>query len=411
MKLTARFIVPVDAPVICNGAVLVEEGLIREFGLAGDFRRETTIDYGDAVICPGLVNAHTHLELSFLAGQVSVSTSFTDWLRRLRNATRPDVNKADRVRHAMEHGITQLIGGGTTTVGDITNHPPWSREVLSSSPLRAVSFGEVIAIGTIRGRLEERLEVAATTEHSRRLFRAGISPHAPYTVEPDGLRACAARADALAAPLCIHLAETADEDSFTRSRMGPLADFLKEVAVWDDQIPVSGCGPVELVGACGLLGCRTLLAHANYVTDADIDRIARGGASVAYCPRTHAAFGHVPHRFRDMQAAGVNVCIGTDSLASNPSLSMLDEIRFLRQHHPNVPSAVLLEMATLCGARALGLADATGSIAVGKSADLVVLRSDEPSSADRWDQFLELTAGPLELYIAGVPQLSARDGR
>lgn len=408
MKLAAHFVVPVGAPAIKNGAVCIEGGLIRAVGKASEVSGAPVIDYGDAVICPGFINAHTHLELSCLAGQVAVTTSFADWLHRLRAATLSSGESEDRVREAMELGISQLIVGGSTAVGDISKHPEWSREALASSPFRAVSFGEVIAIGTIRHRLHERLEAAATSIYGSPRFRAGISPHAPYTVEPDGLRTCAHRAQSFHLPLCIHLAETAEEETFTRSRQGPFAEFLKIVGIWDEAIPTSGCGPVELALTCGLLGPRTLLAHANYVSDADIGRVARSGASVAYCPRTHAAFGHGPHRFRDMRAAGINVCIGTDSLASSPSLSMLDEIRFLSRRNPDVDSDMLLAMATINGARALGFAETTGSIAIGKSADLVVLRSDESPTGNRWDPFLHGTCPPLEVYIGGIQQLSVR---
>ena len=176
--------------------------------------------------------------------------------------------------------------------------------------------------------------------------------------------------------------------------------FLRRLGLWDEQSPRSGCTPVELCAAAGLLGPETLLAHANYVSDADIATIAASRASVAYCPRTHDAFGHDPHRFRDMLRAGVNVCLGTDSLASNPSLSILDELRFLRMKCHDVAPRELLAMATLRGAAALGFADLTGSITPGKSADLVVIPL-VPSKRASWESFLDSAVIPLAVYLAG----------
>ena len=161
----------------------------------------------------------------------------------------------------------------------------------------------------------------------------------------------------------------------------------------------------------GVLGPSAIIAHANYLTDGDIAQIAATGATVAYCPRTHQAFGHPPHRFRDILKAGINVCIGTDSLASNPSLSVLDELRFLRNLHPDFPAGTLLAMGTLHGAQALGFADIAGSIRVGKPADLVVIPHDPPATTSAWTRVLESDRQPFEVYIAGAPQLRSPDGK
>lgn len=390
MILTARFVAPIDQPVIENGAVVIHDGLIGRVGRARELADRTAVDYGDAVICPGFVNAHTHLELTYLAGRVPPTPDFIDWLRRLYSEFVASPPTRESVRRSVEDGIRQSLALGVTTVGDITRHPAWTRDVIRQSPMRAVSFGEVIAIGALRGKLAERLHRAASREQDSDRLTAGLSPHAPYTVEPEGLTACAGMTHANRATnqqehaentsqrkyipfrLCIHAAESRVEADFTRSRHGPFTSYLRDLDLWDDEIPVGGCGPIELLQRTGLLTPRTVLAHANYVTDEDISLIARGGASVAYCPRTHHAFGHPPHRFRDMLAAGINVGIGTDSLASNPSLSILDELRFLKRQHPGVSVDLLLELGTIGGARALGLDHVVGTLTPGKRADLVV---------------------------------------
>jgi len=413
MILQARFVVPVDSPPIEGGAVVVEHGRITAVGRASDLRGTDALDYGDAVITPGFVNAHTHLELSSLAHQVPPTPDFIDWLRRLIAAMPPTTSnpseQKENIQTAVRTGVALSLAAGVTTIGDITRHPHWTREILAASEVRGVSFGEITAIGRGRHLLGERLASAASTEYQTERLRVGLSPHAPYSVEPDAMRACAERARVLALPLCIHAAETADEEEFTSRREGRFVDFLGELGVWDEEIRAAGCGSVELCRLTGLLGPRTVLAHANYVSDGEITQVANHGASVAYCPRTHHAFHHPAHRFRDMLEAGVNVCIATDSLASNPSLSILDELRFLRNAHRSLPSLELLAMGTRRGAQALGFADTVGTLTVGKAADLVVIPLDPSQRIDAWDQILTSAAQPIQVYVDGVPHLGTID--
>lgn len=402
MMLKSRYVVPVDGPVIENGGVVIREGRIAAVGRAADLHASPVIDHGDAVICPGFINAHTHLELTLLAGKIPPSPDFVDWLKRLIGLLAAQPATLENVAEAVNLGIAQSLAAGVTSIGDITRRPAWSRGPLGGSPIRAVSFGEVIAMGRGRIQLRERLEAAASIECQTNRLHIGISPHSPYTVEPDGLRACADRGRRMNAPLCIHLAETAEEALFTQSRSGRFAEFLQEMGIGDEDIPTSGCTPVELCRATGGLGRRTIVAHGNYVSDADIAIIADSGASVAYCPRTHHAFGHPPHPFREMLRAGINVCIGTDSLASNPSLSILDELRFLHERHPDVATHELMAMGTIGGAAALGYADECGSLTVGKAADIVVIPLE---NGNQWDSFLESPQTPSAVYIDGVRQL------
>jgi len=399
--LKARFVAPVDGPVIENGGVMIREATIEAVGPADMLPNGPTVDFGQAVICPGFVNAHTHLEFSQLAGAIPPSSDFAGWLGRLTAAVVDTAVSRETVQAAMAVGIAQSLSSGVTTVGDITRYPQWTREALAASPLGGVSFGEVIAIGRTRALLSERLDAAVFPIKGNGRLRSGIAPHSPYTVEPEAMRACAAHALRIDAPLCIHLLESADEDSFTKSASGALAEHLRRVGAWDESIPISSCGPVELALATGLLTPRTIIAHGNYATAEDIERIAQCRCSVAYCPRTHQAFGHPPHPFRAMLAAGINVCVGTDSLASNPGLSVLDELRWLRRTYPEFPAGQLLLMGTLAGAKALGCGEVVGSISTGKRADLAVLPLE---SGDSWESVLDSSAPPVAVYLAGMGQ-------
>lgn len=401
MLIKARYVVPVDAPVIEDGGVKIEGGKITAVGPARELSDDATTDYGDAVICPGFVNAHTHLELTSCAGLVPPTLEFTDWLQHLIAVARVKLADREDVDASVLAGIDQSLLSGVTLVGDITSRPDLSRPHLANSALRCVSFGEVIAIGTMRNRYTERLDAALNRDLETATCRVGVSPHAPYTVEPGPMRRCSARADEMDAPIAIHLAETAAEIEFTRNCSGPFSQHLQALGVWDNRIPVPQCSPVEVANRCGVLGPRTVIAHGNYITDLEVDFIARSGASVAYCPRTHDAFGHEPHRFRDMLAAGVNVCIGTDSLASNPSLSILDELRFLRHKYSDLDPMELLRMGTLRGAKALGFADVTGSLTPGKSADVVVIPIDAGVSKQEWASIFDSDVEPSTLLVSG----------
>ncbi len=404
MILAARYVVPVDRPEIEGGAVRIEGGRIVEVAPRREVARspgETVIDYEDAAILPGLVNAHTHLELSLHAGRFNPAASFPDWLSQVAGEFLREPPTQHQVAEACRAGIRQSMAAGVTTVGDITRSPRWSRPILAASPLRCVSFGEVISVGNRRGLFHDRLATALEADHASERLRIGLSPHSPYNVEPDGLRQCAIVATERDLPLALHLAESSDEVAFTLSGSGGLANFLRTIGIWDDRIPISGTRPLEVVRRAGLLSRRTILIHCNFVNDEEVQAIAESGASVAFCPRTHHAFGHPPHRFADMLAAGVNVCIGTDSLASNPSLSVLDELRFLNRSGCGISPAQLLKMASINGAEAMGLSASVGSIAPGKFADFCIVPLNPLDNASAIRALLECDQLPAAVYVAG----------
>jgi len=401
MLIRAKHVVPVDGPAIKNGAVRIAGDHIAEVGSAKSVDGSPTIDFGDAVILPGFVNAHTHLELGYCSALATDSLDFIAWLDRLIDARRRSIDLSADMAGSVRDGVHLSLSAGVTTLGDITTDPRLTRAELTRGPLRVVSFGEVIAMGATRGQLRDRLESALGDAHASGYVSVGVSPHSPYTVEPDGIRACADAATRLRLPLCMHLAETEAESQFTRDAAGPFRTFLERLRLWDGQTPCSHLSPVALAHACGALGSRTVLAHCNYVDDGDINLFVRTGAHVVYCPRTHAAFGHQPHRFDTMLNAGVNVCFGTDSLASNPSLSVLDEVRFVGRMRCDVEPATLIAMGTLRGAIALGLSDVIGTLSPGKSADLTVVPLDPSGSSDALDNLLACDHQPIATYIRG----------
>jgi len=368
--LTARWVFPVDSPPLERGVITVADDKIVAVQAHG--RPSVGLDLGDAAVLPGLVNAHTHLDLSAMRGLAPPTPHFTDWLRQViahrRNRT-PEQVQAD-----VRAGLAECLRFGTTLLGDISGDGG-SWDVLAAAPVRSVVFCEMLGLP------EERVEaarVAATSwvvAHSATPnSRPGVSPHAPYSVHVNLFNKANELGQEFHIPVATHLGETAAELQLLRQHTGPFAEFLQELGVWEPEGLVSS--EMHALRHCCRSNVRTLFVHGNYLPPTAV--VPRSG-TIVYCPRTHAAFGHPPHPFREFLARGVRVAVGTDSLASNPDLDVLAEIRFLHRLYPDVPGATLLRMATLSGAEALGWADETGSLTPGKSADLVVvpLRGDD----------------------------------
>jgi cytosine/adenosine deaminase-related metal-dependent hydrolase len=213
--------------------------------------------------------------------------------------------------------------------------------------------------------------------------RPGLSPHAPYSVRASLFSDAARLAGEYAAPLATHLAETEEELELLRDHAGPFKTFLQELGVWDPEGLVEHVG--QVMERCVMAGGK-LLVHGNHL---GASAVIPAGSTIVYCPRTHAAFGHRPHPFREFLAHGVNVALGTDSLASNPDLDLLGEARFLHRNCPDFPADAVLRMATLNGAEALGWSAETGSLTPGKSADLVAVPLPNEEADDPHTLLLE----------------------
>jgi cytosine/adenosine deaminase-related metal-dependent hydrolase len=395
--LSARWIFPVDGQPLRQGTVTIHGEKILAVEAAG--RRSADIDLGNAAVLPGLVNTHTHLDLTGLRGHCTPAEfipesgfgwlirylfrgeeaaeryraerraerrgyGFTGWLRaviRHRRRRTPAQVEAD-----IRAGLAESIRRGTTLIGDISASG-LSWPVLAAAPIRSVVFHELL--GLTESRAEAALRDGSAWLASRpatATCRPGLSPHAPYSVRASLFAAVAALRPP--PPITIHLAETRAESELLRSHAGPFVPFLEELGVWD---------PAGLVRDAGaVLGMFTAPAHRLFVHGNYLDPATSlpPGSSLVYCPRTHAAFHHEPYPLAAFLKAGINVALGTDSLASNPDLDLLAEARHVRcQYDRELPGETILAMATQTGAWALGWEDETGTLTPGKSADLVVL--------------------------------------
>ena len=231
----------------------------------------------------------------------------------------------------------------------------------------------------------------------------GLAPHTPYTVSFADLTATANLAASKRLPFTLHFLETPDEAQWLAAgSAGQTSELHKFLAARGMPADAPTGGPFGLLERAGILAARPLLAHVNYIDDADLNRLAAAQASVAFCPRAHAFFGHAPHRWRDMLAAGINVCLGTDSLASNSSLSILDELRYLRRQYEDAPAQTLLEMGTIRAARALGMADSIGSLGQGKLADFITIPIGE-GARDPIVEILDSNREVTGVWVNGQP--------
>jgi cytosine/adenosine deaminase-related metal-dependent hydrolase len=411
----ARWILPVTSDPIENGCIVVDEGRITSIGKVGP-RVSSATDLGDVVLLPGFVNAHTHLELSFCRGCVPYRGSFVGWLQDLTALlTGEHATDEETLRESLRTGIRQSLAAGVTAVADIGhNRNPlqeWAR-----APLHTVGFLEVLGMGSRRAADHKRSirravalceqsdasdRRAARAEARGSLKRVGISPHAPYSTDTSVYREAITYAVKNRRPICTHLAESREEGAFLADGTGPLRELLEMWNLWDGSFAPPACSPIEYASRIGLLGCDPLLAHVNYVTDHDLQLLKQSAPSIVYCPRTHAFFGHEPHRWAEMIARGLNVCIGTDSLASNDTLSVLDELRFVWRQGVPVRPARLLAMGTTAGARALGWHHEIGSLEPGKRADFVTIPLAHRQTGDPIDDLLSSDTTPAAVYLSG----------
>lgn len=377
--LRARWVLPIDAPPLEGGYVAVSDGVIAEVCGSNPDRGPVT-DLGDVILLPGLVNAHTHLEFSGLAKPLGTpGMSLPTWIRTVI----ADRGRGDRdAAAAIAAGLRESAAAGVTTIGEIATSPTAIYDV-DQSP-RSLLFQEAIGfsagrVDSVAAEMERRVEAAGDA--------AGISPHAPYTVHPQLLARLVDLAISKQLPIAMHLAESREELQLLREGAGPFQELLAERSMWDGATIPRGSRPLDYLRQLARAP-RSLAIHGNYFAAEEIEFAAaqRERMSVVYCPRTHAYFGHEPYPLEEMLAAGVQVVLGTDSRASNPDLNLLSEVQFAAGRFPGVDPAVLLRMATLNAATALGLGDFVGSLTAGKRAELTAVRCD----GDRNDPYRAL---------------------
>ena len=378
MILQSRAIWAGKGNLIADGAVRVRGKRIAEVGARREMAPEAgepVVDLGDSIIFPAFINAHCHLDYSGLAGELSPGTSFADWLAQIvsikQSLTHDDHETAWLV------GADMLLSTGCGTVANIESVPGMYASMAPQTPLQVCPFIELIAYHSEDETDAIELAQSELVANKPLALRVGVSPHAPYTMTPEGLNALAMFADEHLLPMSIHLAESNDEWDMFAHGAGPLYETMSSLGrVMDD------CGkgtPVQHLAKAAGFSKNTLVVHANRLIDADVEILQRVGANVVHCPRSHAWFRHANFDYNRLAKAGVNICLGTDSLASTggetavTGLSIFSEMQEFSRNYPQLSCEDLLQMATVNGAVALGLGNEVGVLKEGFIANMAVI--------------------------------------
>jgi 5-methylthioadenosine/S-adenosylhomocysteine deaminase len=410
---TADWVLPISSAPIRDGAVLVEAGRIAFVGAAsavtvtpGAIR---TVPLGNAALMPGLVNAHSHLELTLLRGFLE-GLDFRDWLGALTTIRR-DLMSEGVLLDASRAGIREALRNGITCLADTTDSGA-PLTAMREYGVRGVAYLEVFgpdpaqcdgAIAQLTAR------VLAARAYDTALVRVGVSPHAPYTVSRDLFAATAALSRREALPMAVHVAESPAEMRFVRDGAGPFADRLR---ARDIAVAAQAESPIALLEATGVLAAQPLLIHVIQADDRDMARIAEAGASIVHCPISNAKLGHGVAPLDRMLALCISTGMGTDSVASNDRMDLLGEARQATLFHSlrtGMPDALnahdALTLATRGGAEALGLATRVGTLEIGKDADLAAFPLDHDDAQPLFDPAVALVhalAGKVEATLVTV---------
>jgi cytosine/adenosine deaminase-related metal-dependent hydrolase len=412
MIIRARIVVTMDGAPIKNGAVAVSGNRIVDVGRFDDIKTRNAgniVDLGEQALTPGLINAHCHLDYTCLRGKIPPQQSFTDWVRAI-NAAKSELSANDYVA-SIKDGFEEAKRFGTTAIANLTAFPELIWQV--QQPIRTWWFAELIdiraperanelvdaaieSIGRARPQLARRGEVAPW----------GLAPHALFTASSNLFGRCEEIAQREHILLTTHLAESREEMQMFRDASGPLYEFIKSIGRRMDD-----CGtetPLEnflnFIGRGGSPNRPSaieanrhylpwIVAHLNELTESDFDLLERSNSKfhVVHCPRSHNHFGHSPFAFHGLLWLGFNVCLGTDSLASNQTLSLFDEMRSFHKKFPSVSPEQILQMVTVNPARALQQESALGQIIRGAHADLLAVPF---SGDDALEEIISFTGEP-----------------
>jgi aminodeoxyfutalosine deaminase len=393
IRYHAAWVVPIEGEPIRDGWVSVDRGRIVALGRRAANDATPGIELGDVAVMPALVNAHTHLELSYMRDQIAPASQFTAWARQIIHARRmkptdPMAMKAP-IDGAIDAAIDECLRCGTAVVGDIGNtFAAFDR--IAASPLAGVFFWELIGFNLPDADFDAIVEHAVADLNELRTsdkIRASLAAHAPYSVAPLFFRAIKKAVNKLPfVPCSVHLAENVEEVELLTTGAGPWKTLMKDIGSWNHAWTAPGVGPVQYLDQMGFLDNRLLAVHGVQMSLADLETLRTRGVTLVTCPRSNGHTGAGVPPIADFYDSGVRVAIGTDSLASSPDLNVFAEVATLHALAPSVPAASLLESATIQGARALGFDADYGTIEPGKLARLLAV--DIPPGTSDVEEYL-----------------------
>jgi 5-methylthioadenosine/S-adenosylhomocysteine deaminase len=403
MRYHARWVLPITQPPIENGTVVESDGLITYVGRRSAAPPGDDYELGEAILLPGLVNTHTHLELTVMRGFLE-DCRFAHWIDKLRQS-RNETMDQNALLDSARFGIVEGLEAGITTYAD-TCSSGVAMQAMREAGVRGIMYQEVFGpdpshAQTAMRELEERIETLRLDQTE--LVSLGVSPHAPYTVSDPLYDAAASFANSRQLPLAMHIAESEPELDLVTGGTGDFAERWKRRGI---AVSRRARSSIALLEERGALERGPLLIHCVRVDAADIAIIARNHCSVAHCPASNAKFGHGIAPLLPLIAAGIKVGIGSDSVASNNRMDILDEARLsvlihraATRRHDAFGAHEALQLATIGGARALGIDARVGSLEVGKEADLAAFSIDSARTIP--------TGDPYSAAIFALPGRSA----
>ena len=389
--LSAEYILPISGEPIEDGALAIENGKIAAVGkrseLVKKFPESAHENFGEAAILPGLVNAHSHLEITSMRGFLEdVEEDFYSWLMKLTKTRAEKLTETD-IETAAIFGAIEGARAGVTCFGDIGRYGKAGFEALKKVGLRGILFQET----EFSPKNEEaendflklRDKFLKLKETENELVKVGISPHAPYTVSRRLFEKITDYALDKKIEISIHAAESAQESEFFLKGSGFFANLYKNLSLEWNAPKVS---TVEYLSDIGVLQTKPLLAHCVKVSEKDIQIIAESGSRIAHCPKSNAKFGHGIAPLEKFSDKKIRVGFGSDSVASNNTCDILEEARFAALfvritggRNRFLSAREIIKTATLGGASALGLDDRIGTFETGKQADLIVVSTGNTS--------------------------------
>jgi len=401
----AAKLVPAIGQVVDQGALAVEDGKVLASGPISEVRQLagedcSMHDLGDTIIFPGLVNAHCHLDYTFLRGALLPQTSFTTWLDRVGRMKR---TLADRdIAMSIGRGLREAAAAGTTSLCSISSFP----EVLLQLPPPALRVWWFYELSDLRNRLhpDELIQGALMffDRHPRWQGGFGLSPHAPYSTSQalyELTRLCVAKYEM---PWCTHVAESREEWEMFQHGRGRLYDFLHSLG--RNMSDSGGTSPLRRIFGGETSPGNGLLVHLNYLDGGDWDLLRQWGqrTRVIHCPSSHRFFGHDPFPFERLRECGARIALATDSGATGGSLDLRREMRIFAEEHPEVSLPEVWRMVTEIPASFLGQQTVTGRLQRGAAADFCLFSQPGHLPADEvWQFLLQVEGGPQSVYVGG----------
>lgn len=401
---TARYILPQTASPVENGALVVNNGKIVGVGKKSDlvskFTGAKVNDLGSTALLPGLINAHVHLELTNLGPRTGVAKlSFPFWLLGLVVGTR--IRTQRFFNNSLRKGLSMLKRTGTTTVGHIATFIRNPLQLFTEAGIRGVIFLEAIGLKPKESdKIIEGIETQINELQNNELIIPAISPHAPYSVSEELFRRSSELSINKKIPLSIHIAESMDEIKLFKSNRGKFKKIFYPLLGLKKYSPKGrGKTPVQYLDEIGILGKNISAVHCVHLHEEDIKILSDASVSVIHCPRSnyYLNVGRAP--VKQLYETGINLCLATDGLVSNSTLSLWDEARFLKKENSWLDSESIMKMMTINPAKALRMEDRIGSLSPGKFADFIAIDITGYQGGNIYDFLIQNTT---EEKIKGV---------